>query len=95
MTNNDTIQHLIEEIKQLKLNVVQLKTEIKQLQDASTRKVPGVFQVGDKVIISTNGIIGRAGDKATVTKVGKRVSLLVNGSHTTRSPYNIKHEQQQ
>jgi len=44
MTNNDQITQLIEEIKQLKINVSELKDKIKQLKSASSRKVPGVFE---------------------------------------------------
>jgi len=95
MTNNDKITQLIEEIKQLKINVSELKDEIKQLKSASIRKVPGVFEPGDTVVILTNGIIGKAGEHATVTRVGKkRVGLLVKGNqHTNRSPFNIKHHE--
>ena len=73
--------------------MTELKEEIHQLKSTSKNKVPGIFQPGDKVIISTNGVIGKAGNRATVTKVGKRISLaLKGGHHTNRSPNNIKHE---
>ena len=95
MTNNDKITQLIEEIKQLKINVSELKDEIKQLKSASIRKVPGVFEPGDTVVILTNGIIGKTGEHATVTRVGKkRGSLLVKGNqHTNRSSFSIKHHE--
>ena len=93
MTNNDRISELIEEVKSLKINITELKSEIQQLKSASESKVPGVFQPGDKVVISTNGVVGKAGDRATVTRVGKRIGLVLRGGqHTNRSPTNIKHE---
>lgn len=93
MTDNDKITDLIEEIKDLKINIKELKEEITQLKSASKRTVPGVFERGDKVMILTNGITGKAGERATVTKVGKRISLVVKGGyHTNRAPRNIKHE---
>ena len=93
MTNNDKILQLIEEIRDLKIDVKELKEEIKQIKSASKSKVPWVFEPGDRVVIATNGLIGKAGDRATVTKVGKRISLVVKGGqHTNRAPRNIKHE---
>lgn len=93
MTTNDKITELIEEIKDLKLTVTELKEEIQRLKSTSNCKTPGVFQPGDKVIIATNGVIGKAGDKATVTRVGKRISLVLKGgNHTNRAPNNIKHD---
>lgn len=93
MTNNDRISELIEEVKSLKINITELKSEIQQLKSVSRSKTPGVFQPGDKVVVSTNGIVGKAGDRATVTRVGKRIGLVLRGGHhTNRAPANIKHE---
>ena len=87
------ITELIKEIKYLKITVTELKEEIRQLKSTSNCKTPGVFQPGDKVTIVMNGVIGKAGDKATVTRVGKRISLVLKGgNHTNRAPNNIKHD---
>ena len=69
MTNNDRISELIEEVKSLKINITELKSEIQQLKSVSRSKTPGVFQPGDKVVISTNGIVGKAGDRARVGRL--------------------------
>ena len=82
MTNNDRISELIEEVKSLKINITELKSEIQQLKSVSRSKTPGVFQPGDKYVVSTNGIVGKAGDRATV-------KLAKGGNSRNRRKQNV------
>ena len=96
MSNSATVEVLVKEIRTLNITIQELTNQVHALQINSCRykKVPGTFKTGDRVVILTNGLIGKAGDKATVTKVGKRISVKVQHQHTNRSPRNLKHEQQ-
>ena len=91
---NTSIETLTEEVKDLKSTIEILTNQVRQLQLKSKAKVPGVFQIGDRVFILTSGKIGKRGDVATVTKIGKRVSITVRSQHTNRHPSNIKHVRQ-
>ena len=44
----------------------------------------------DQVIVLTNRLIGKVGYIARVTKIGKRISIVVQGKHTNRAANNIK-----
>jgi transcription antitermination factor NusG len=94
MNNGTPVEDLTKEIQNLKRSIQELTNQVRQLQlDSKAGKVPGVFEVGDKVIILSNGLIGKTGDKATVTSVGKRVRLKVREQHTNRSRKNLKHDE--
>jgi hypothetical protein len=88
---NTPIESLTEEIKDLKTIIEELTDQVRQLQLKSKAKVPGAYQIGDRVIVLTSGRIGKTGDVAIVTKVGKRISILVRDQHTNRHPSNLKH----
>lgn len=88
---NTPIESLTEEIKDLKTIIEELTDQVRQLQLKSKAKVPGAYQIGDRVIVLTSGRIGKTGDVAIVTKVGKRISILVHNQHTNRHPSNLKH----
>ena len=88
---NTPIESLTEEIKDLKTIIEELTDQVRQLQLKSKAKVPGAYQIGDRVIVLTSGRIGKTGDVAKVTKIGKRVSIIVRDQHTNRHPSNLKH----
>ena len=88
---NTPIESLTEEIKDLKTIIEELTDQVRQLQLKSKAKVPGAYQIGDRVIVLTSGRIGKTGDAAIVTKVGKRISILVHNQHTNRHPSTLKH----
>jgi ABC-type uncharacterized transport system ATPase subunit len=88
---NTPIESLTEEIKDLKTIIEELTDQVRQLQLKSKAKVPGAYQIGDRVIVLTSGRIGKTGDVAKVTKVGKRISIIVRDQHTNRHPSNLKH----
>ena len=85
------IETLTEEIQDLKTIIKELTDQVRQLQLQSKAKVPGVYQIGDRVIVLTSGKIGKTGDVAKVTKIGKRISIIVRDQHTNRHPSNLKH----
>ena len=87
-----SIETLTKEIRELKQTIEELTTQVRQLE-LNSAKVPGRFEVGDKVVLLTGGLVGKYGDKAVVTKVGKRISVVVNGRHTNRVPANLRHDQ--
>ena len=70
--NNDTpVEDLAKEIQKLKISIQELTNQLQQLQlNSKADKVPGVFEVGDKVLILSNGLVGKTGGKAIVTSVG-------------------------
>ena len=86
-----SIETLAEEVKDLKSTIEILTNQVRQLQLNSKANVPGVYQIGDRVIVLTSGRIGKTGDVAKVTKVGKRISIIVRDQHTNRHPSNLKH----
>jgi hypothetical protein len=88
---NTPIESLTEEIKDLKTIIEELTDQVRQLQLKSKAKVPGAYQIGDRVIVLTSGRIGKTGDVAKVTKVGKRISIIVRDQHTNPHPSNLKH----
>ena len=92
---NQSIDNLTEEIKDLKTTIEELTKQVQELQLERKVKVPGIYNIGDKVIVLTSGKIGRTGDIARVTKIGKRISIIVRGQHTNRHPSNLKHVIQQ
>ena len=93
--NNTSIETLSEEVKDLKFTIELLTEQVRQLQLPNKAKIPGVYQIGDRVFILTSGKIGNRGDVATVTKIGKyRISITVRDQHTNRHPSNIKHVRQ-
>ena len=64
MSNKPTIATLTRDITILQRAVQELSEQVQQLQLENTKeKVPGVFTTGDKVIILSNGSIGKVGDK--------------------------------
>jgi hypothetical protein len=93
MKNEAVIENLTKEIQELKTTIEELTVQVQKLQLNSKAKVPGSFKVGDKVVLLTGGQVGKYGDKAVVTKVGRRISVVVNGRHTNRVPTNLKHDQ--
>jgi hypothetical protein len=93
--NTQSIDKLTEEIKDLRATIEDLTKQVQELQLERKTKVPGVYDIGDKVIVLTSGRIGKSGDIARVTKIGKRISIIVNGQHTNRHPTNLKHVIQQ
>ena len=93
MKNELSIENLTNEIRDLKQSITELTAQVEKLQLRSDSKLPGVFKVGDKVTLLTSGLVGRYGDKAVVTKVGRRISVVVNGRHTNRVPTNLKHDE--
>ena len=95
MNNNIPVEDLAKEIQKLKTSIQELTNQVQQLQLISkANKIPGVFEVGDKVLILSNGLVGKTGDKAIVTSVGKRVRLKVRDQHTNRARKNLKHDVQ-
>ena len=88
---NTPIETLTEEIKDLKTIIEKLTDQVRQLQLKSKAKVPGAYQIGDRVIVLMSGKIGKTGDVAKVTKIGKRVSIIVRDQHTNCHPSNLKH----
>lgn len=92
---NQSIDNLTEEIKDLKTTIEELTKQVQELQLERKVRVPGIYSIGDKVIVLTSGKIGRTGDIARVTKIGKRISIIVRGQHTNRHPNNLKHVIQQ
>jgi hypothetical protein len=93
MSNDTPVENLAKEIQKLKASVQELTNQVQQLQlNNKANKVPGVFEVGDKIIILSNGLVGKAGDKAIVTSVGKRVRLKLGNQHTNRARKNLKHD---
>ena len=94
--NTQSINNLTEEIKDLKATIEELTKQVQELQIERNTKVPGVYNIGDKVIVLRSGGIGKSGDTARVTKIGKhRISIIVHGQHTNRHPDNLKHFIQQ
>jgi len=93
MKNDAVIENLTKEIRELKTTIEGLTLQVQQLQLNSKAKVPGSFEIGDKVVLLTGGLVGKYGDKGVVTKVGRRISVIVNGRHTNRVPTNLKHDQ--
>ena len=90
--NTESINNLTEEIKDLKATIEELTKQVQELQLERNTKVPGVYDLGDKVIVLTSGRIGKSGDIARVTKIGRyRISIIVRGQHTNRHPNNLKH----
>ena len=90
MKNDHNIESLTAEVKSLRLTVEELKQQVRKLE--REKKIPGVFVIGDKVIVLSSGLVGNRGDKARVTKVGKRISILIDNKHTNRSPHNLEHD---
>ena len=90
--SNQSIDNLTEEIKDLETTIEELTRQVQELQLERKVKVPGAYDIGDKVIVLTSGKIGRTGDIARVTKIGKRISIIVHGQHTNRHPSNLKHD---
>ena len=89
MNNNTAVADLAKELQELKTTVQELTSQVQQLQLTSeAKKVPGIFEIGDRVIILSKGLIGKVGDKAIVTSVGKRVRVKVQGQHTNRAHKN-------
>ena len=88
---NQSIDNLTEEIKDLKTSVEELTKQVQELQLKRKAKVPSVYDIGDKVIVLTSGKIGRTGDIARVTKISKRVSIIVRSQRKNRHPNNLKH----
>ena len=92
MRNDTAVKELTNKVRELKDTIQELTYQIQKLQLKSEAvKVPGVFEVGDKVIILSNGLIGKVGNKATVTSIGKRVRVKVKSQHTNRAHRNLKH----
>ena len=92
MRNNVSIETLTEEIRKLKKTIEDLTSQVQKLQLNSKAKASDCVAVGDRVVLLTGGLVGKYGDKATVTKVGRRISVVVNGRHTNRAPTNLKHD---
>ena len=85
MNNNTSVENLTKEIQGLKTTIQELTRQVQQLQlKSEDDKVPGIFEIGDRVIILSRGLIGKVGDKGIVTSVGKRVRVKVQGQHTNR-----------
>ena len=97
MSDKPAIVTLTKDIIDLKKAVQELSEQVQQLQLENTEeKIPGVFTVGDKVIILSNGSIGKVGDKAVVTSVGKRIRIKARGGQlTNRAHKNLQHDEQQ
>ena len=95
MKNKPTIATLTKDITTLQRAVQDLSEQVQQLQLENTNeKIPGVFTTGDKVIILSNGLIGKIGDKAVVTGVGKRIKIKIRGvQHTNRAHKNLQHDE--
>jgi len=94
MNNNTSVENLTKELRELKTTVQELTRQVQQLQlKSEADKVPGIFEIGDRVIILSRGLIGKVGDKGIVTSVGKRVRVKVQGQHTNRAHKNLKHDQ--
>ena len=96
MSNKPTIATLTKDITILQRAVQELSEQVQQLQLENTKeKVPGAFTTGDKVIILSNGSIGKVGDKAVVTGVGKRIRIKTRGGQfTNRAHKNLQHDEQ-
>ncbi len=96
MSDKPTIVTLTKDIIDLKKTVQELSGQVQQLQLENTKeKIPGVFTVGDRVTILSNGFIGKVGDKAVVTSVGKRIRIKVQGGQlTNRAHKNLHHDGQ-
>jgi len=94
MKNEASIEALTNEIRNLKETIEELTTQMQKLQLNSKAKTPGSYKIGDKVVLLTGGLVGKYGDKAVVvTKVGRRIIVVVNRRHTNRGPTNLKHDQ--
>ena len=102
MKTNNTNEALRREIQALQRMVEDLSNQIRQLRIHNNEPLPREqntereaptekFSIGDKVIILSNGLIGKAGDTAIVTGVGKRVRIRVHGQYTNRMHKNLRH----
>lgn len=94
MSAKPTIGSLTKDIIDLKETIQELSNQVRQLQlDSKQEKIPGVFAVGDKVTILNNGFIGKTGDKAVVTSIGKRIRIKIRGGQiTNRARKNLQHD---
>ena len=92
MRNDAVVKELTNEVRELKDTVQKLTCQVQKLQlKREAVKVPGVFEAGDTVIILSSGLIGKVGNKASVTSIGKRVRVKVKSQHTNRAHRNLKH----
>ena len=85
-----SIETLTKEIRELEETIEELTLQVQQLQ-LNSAKTPGRFEVGDKVVLLTGGLVGKYGNKVVVTKVSRRISVVVNERH--RVPANLRHDQ--
>ena len=97
MSDKSNIGTLSKDIADLKRTVQELSNQVQRLQlDKEQEKVPGVFAVGDKVTILSSGLIGKAGDKAVVTSIGKQIRIKVrDGQYNNRARKNLQHARRQ
>ena len=93
MNNNASVENLTKELQKLKTSIQELTEQVQQLQlKSKANKVPGIFKIGDKVVILRKGLVGKASNKAIVTSIGKRVRVKVRSQHTNRARKNLKHD---